>query len=211
MSDMLYIQTDKNSKVTSEHVCLQDIAKLTSSNPVILSRCKVMKVLTLPKKKYGRYTISAIELIEVVQRHLEKVDVAHVGEPDMILTYENPTKKNIVLSWIKTVLVCLVTFFGTMFSIMTFNTDVDIPGLFQNIYMNFTGTTSDGFTILEVTYSIGIGLGVIFFFNHFGKWKLTQDPTPMEVEMRVYEDEIDMTILEFDRRTQQGEKMYDVR
>ena len=58
----------------------------------------------------------------------------------------------------------------------------------------------DGFTVLEIGYSLGIGIGVIFFFNHFGRWKITQDPTPIEVEMRTYEDEVDNTILEMENR-----------
>lgn len=200
MSDTLYIQTDKNMKVTSEHIYLQDIAQLSSNNPSVLNRCKVLKVMTLPKGKYGRYTASAMDLINLVQQKEEKVDVTHVGEPEFIFTYENPAKKNQILSWIKTGFVCLVTFFGTMFSIMTFNNDVDIPNLFEKIYRQFTGEVSNGFTVLEITYSIGIGVGVVFFFNHFGHWKLTQDPTPMEVEMRTYEDEVDLTILELEKR-----------
>ena len=66
-----------------------------------------------------------------------------------------------------------------MFSIMTFNTDVDIPKLFERISSQFTSDPR-GLAILEVTYSVGIGIGVVFFFNHFGKWKITEDPTPME-------------------------------
>ena len=41
---------------------------------------------------------------------------------------------------------------------------------------------------------------VVFFFNHFGKWKITEDPTPMEVEMRAYEEQVDQTILEMENR-----------
>lgn len=46
---------------------------------------------------------------------------------------------------------------------MTFNNDVDLPALFQQIYTQITGQASTGFTILEISYSIGIGLGVLFF------------------------------------------------
>lgn len=200
MGDILYIQTDKNMKVTSEHVYLQDIAQLSSNNPSVLNRCRVLKVMTLPKGKYGRYTASAIDLIDLVQKKEEKVEVSHVGEPEFILTYENPTEKNVILSWIKTLFVCVITFVGTMFSIMTFNTDVDVTALFEGIYTQFTGQTSNGFTVLEISYSLGIGVGVVFFFNHFGKWKLSHDPTPMEVEMRTYEDDVDTTILELNNR-----------
>ena len=100
----------------------------------------------------------------------------------------------------------LIAFFGAAFAIMTFNNDVDIPKLFAELYEQFTGRPSNGFTILEVTYSIGIGLGVLIFFNHFMGKKLTADPTPMEVEMRAYEDQVDTTVLEASRRAPKGEK-----
>ena len=62
------------------------------------------------------------------------------------------------------------------------------------------GRSYTGVSILEISYSIGIGLGAVFFFNHFGRRKLTQDPTPMEVEMRTYEDSVDTTIIEQQER-----------
>ena len=64
----------------------------------------------------------------------------------------------------------------------------------------FTGKISGGFTVLEIMYSIGIGLGVVLFFNHFGRLKITDDPTPVEVQMRIYEDDVDTTVLEKERR-----------
>ena len=86
---------------------------------------------------------------------------------------------------------------------MTFNQDVDVSGLFQKLYTLVTGQPSNGFTILEITYSLGIGLGVLIFFNHFGKNKLSSDPTPMQVQMRLYEDDVNTTILEDVSRKQE--------
>ena len=79
---------------------------------------------------------------------------------------------------------------------MAFNNDIGIKNLFGQLYGMFTGRVSDGFTLLEISYSIGIGLGILFFFNHFGRMKLTDDPTPMQVQMRLYEDDINTTIIE---------------
>lgn len=204
MSDILYIQTEMNVEVHSEHVYLQDIAKLSCNNTNVLNRNKVRKILTIPDGKYGRYVVSAMDLIDEIQKKEQNVNVTHIGEPNFIITYETEKHKHKLYSWFKTFLICLVTFFGAAFAIMTFNIDVDASGLFFHIYKQFTGQVSDGNTILEMSYSIGIGLGVIFFFNHFGPRKLTQDPTPMEVEMRLYEDEVDTTIIEaFDRKEKQ--------
>ena len=200
MNDVLYIQTDKNVKVTKERIYLQDIGNLSCANPSVLNRCKVIPVRQLTRGKYGRYAGTVLELIRAVQRAEPNVEVIPVGQPEFIMTYTKPEKRETLQEWCKTAGICMIVFFGTMFSIMTFQTDVDVNGLFQKIYQQFTGRYSDGFTVLEITYSVGIGIGVILFFNHFGKWKLNQDPTPMEVEMRSYEDQVDMTVLEMQNR-----------
>ena len=102
--------------------------------------------------------------------------------------------------------VCLVSFFGAAFSIMTFNNDVDLGSLFDQFYTLVMGKSSDGFTILELSYSVGIGLGVLLFFNHFGHLKLSDDPTPMQVQMRTYEDDVNQTLIEQAERTENPEK-----
>ena len=54
---------------------------------------------------------------------------------------------------------------------------------------------------LVVLAIVGVILGVLFFFNHFGHRKLTADPTPMQIQMRLYEDNVNTTIIEeADRR-----------
>lgn len=196
MSNTLYFQTDKNVQVKNSHVYLQDIARLTSNDSAVLARNKVRRIMTLPENKPGRYVISVIDIIKQIQEQEQNVDVTHIGEPTVVITYEKENHKGPITAWLKTAVVCLITFFGAAFAIMTFNTDVDAPGLFTQIYYQFTGKVSNGYTILELMYSIGIGIGVIVYFNHLGKTKITQDPTPMEVEMRLYEEEIDKTIVE---------------
>ena len=48
----------------------------------------------------------------------------------------------------------------------------------------------------EYINCIGIIIGILTFFNHFGKKRLSVDPTPMEVEMRLYENDIQTTLVE---------------
>lgn len=200
----LYMQTDKNVKVTKEKILLGEIASLSCSDKNVLARCQARTVARLPKEKYGRYAMSAMDLVRAVEQAEENVEVTHIGEPEFVITYEDPKKKAPGKFLAKTILVSLVTFFGTAFSIMTFNTDVDIHGLFENLYRMFTGRASSGFTVLEITYSIGIGIGVVVFFNHFGRLKITDDPTPMEVQMRIYENDVDATVLEKERGKERG-------
>ena len=86
---------------------------------------------------------------------------------------------------------------------MTFNNDVSVTDVFSEIYRIIMGKESTGFTILEVSYSIGLALGIVGFFNHFAKFKINTDPTPLEVEMRLYEDNVSKTLIQNDGRKEQ--------
>ena len=130
--------------------------------------------------------------------------MCNLGESDFILTMEKTNKTSEAWSWCKTVLVSFLSFFGAAFSIMAFNNDIGITNLFGQLYRQFTGEASDGFTVLEVTYSLGVGIGILVYFNHFSRKKRTTDPSPLEVEMRTYEDEVDTTLIEAEGREMKG-------
>ena len=49
---------------------------------------------------------------------------------------------------------------------------------------------------LETLYCLGLAVGILVFFNHIGKKKITSDPTPIQVEMRKYEQDVDMAFIE---------------
>ncbi|MGI6070482.1 MAG: stage V sporulation protein AA [Blautia sp.] len=196
MSDTLYMQVDKNVEVHHPHVYLQDVVKLSCSNSKVLNRLRVMPVADLDPDKPGRYVMTVMDLIEAIQKKEENLDISPVGESDFVITYEKEKHMHKAWDWFKAVVLCVVSFFGTGFGIMTFNTDVSVKDLFSQLYELVTGNVSNGFTVLEITYSIGVGLGVLFFFNHFGKMKITTDPTPMQVKMRLYEDDVNTTITE---------------
>ena len=200
MSDTLYIQLDMNILIKHPHVYLQDIARLSCSNSKALNRLRVLPVANLNPDTPGRYTMSVMDLVDLIQKKEPDLDITPLGEPSFILTYRPPGKSHMVFDILKVVFISLASFFGAAFSIMTFNTDADVGTLFKQIYQQVTGNVSNGFTILEISYSIGLAAGVLFFFNHFGRKKFSADPTPMQVQMRQYEDNVNTTLLEKDNR-----------
>ena len=44
-------------------------------------------------------------------------------------------------------------------------------------------------------HSIGIPLGILGFYNHFSASKVKEDPTPIHIEMRNYEEEMNKAIV----------------
>ena len=171
MSDTLYLQLDQNIQINHPHIYLQDIAKLSCSNSKILNRLRVMPVINLDPNKPGRYVMSVMDLISEIKKKEPDLEINNIGEADFIITFKNKPGSGLVWQWCKIIFVGLAAFFGAGFSIMTFNNDV------------------------------GIGLGVLFFFNHFGHMKITDDPTPMQIQMRLYEENVNKTLIKDIDRT----------
>ena len=119
-----------------------------------------------------------------------------MGENDIVLECIKDKSEKQVFVLAKVIFVSLVCFFGTAFTIMAFHNDIDITGLFERIYKMFGIGYSGGAGALEIGYSIGLGAGIIVFYNHIGKRKITKDPTPLEVEMRIYEDDVNQTLID---------------
>lgn len=195
MSGILYIQTEKNVEVHSPRICLGDVAKLACSDPKVLERNRVRRIMTIPGNAQGRYVVSAVDMVRAIAREEKNLDVNHIGEANIIVTYRKSETGGRWKEYIKTMFVCILSFFGAAFSIMTFNNDVDIQTLFPKLYFQLTGIRPEGWTILEFFYSLGIGIGVIFFFNHFGHGRITRDPSPIEVQMRTYEEDVDKALI----------------
>ena len=73
--------------------------------------------------------------------------------------------------------------------------DVGINDVFTLIYSMVMNREPQGLNILEVSYTIGLAAGIIVFFNHVGGRRLTKDPTPIEVSIRNYEEEVDKALI----------------
>lgn len=199
--ETLYLKIDKNVQVHDTKVTVGDIAQVLCTDKATENLVKTVKVPTATNGKPGRHAMSVMEIIQLIQKEAVGLEVNNIGEADFIVTLEKEKQPGAWWSCAKTAFVTILAFFGAAFTIMTFNNDVDIPKLFTQIFLQFTGQESDGFTVLEISYSIGLGLGILLFFNHFAGKKFTSDPTPMEVEMRTYEDNVDNTLIERSRRS----------
>lgn len=202
--ETLYLKIDRNIRIHSTPVSLKDVATVLCREKTVENRAKTIKLPTSEIRGPGRYVFSVTDVIETVQQEMPGLEVCNLGESDFILTMEKTKKTSEAWSWCKTVLVSFLSFFGAAFSIMAFNNDIGITNLFGQLYRQFTGEASDGFTVLEVTYSLGVGIGILVYFNHFSRKKRTTDPSPLEVEMRTYEDEVDTTLIEAEGREMKG-------
>ena len=85
---------------------------------------------------------------------------------------------------------CILVFFGAAFTIMAFNNDISIQGVFDLFYMQMTGQKKPDVSEIEIAYSLGMTAGIIVFFNHIGKKRITNDMTPIEIEFDKHKKDI---------------------
>lgn len=199
-TNTVYLNLREITEVHKKDVQVKDVADVYCSDQNIQNKCSALKVKSIREDRKKRYVENALDVIRLLESADPSVQVNNVGKVEYIIDYQPPGPPHVILQWCKTIFVCLVCFFGASFAIMTFNNDVNVTDVFGKVYRLVMGQESDGFTILELTYSIGLAIGIIAFFNHFAKWKLNTDPTPLEVEMRLYEDNISKTLIQNDGR-----------
>ena len=202
--DVLYLLLEQNTEVDKRDVYLADVAQMECTNAEALNRLKTIKILKIPPVKKFRKVQNVVDIITEVQKLYPGMEVQNLGETDYIITYVKDGKNHPVLDAVKTAVICVIIFFGSAFSIMTFNNDVDVPGLFGQIYEQITGTASDGFRVLELSYCVGLSIGILVFFNHIMGKKITMDPTPIEVQMKIYEEDINTALIKESNRKGKG-------
>ena len=150
----------------------------TCRDKVILSKCRALKVKSIPEKEARRYVMSALEVVQKLESIDPSIEVNNLGESDFIIAYKPPKAPEMCWQWLKTFFVCLVSFFGAAFAIMTFNNDVNVGDVLSQVYFQVMGRQPDGFGLMEAGYSVGLAIGILVFFNHIAVKKLNTDPTP---------------------------------
>ncbi|MDE7206399.1 MAG: stage V sporulation protein AA [Lachnospiraceae bacterium] len=203
---VLYIMAKQNVATEKNDIELADVASVYCEDEVVRAKAEALKIHKFKKESSPRVVISIMKVIEEITKQNPGITVESIGETDIIIeksSFQKDTQnsKKSIGEWIKVLLVALICFFGSGFTIMAYHNDIGISDVFGRIYELVTGEVSDGCTVLEVAYSIGLTMGIIAFYNHVGGKRLSADPTPLEVEMRNYERDVNQAIVEISERT----------
>ncbi|MEK4059459.1 MULTISPECIES: stage V sporulation protein AA [Paenibacillus] len=186
----IYIQLKNRVTVPKgKGVTLRDIAYLITEPEW---REPLYSILLLkPAQSDGNLIL--IDLLTVIPHIHELIpgaDIQPIGEGRTIVQIEGPVearKPSVALF----VLVWLLLFFGSALTIMNFHADVSMQEVHVRIVEMLTGRRDDHPYVFQIAYSLGIGFGMVIFFNHLFKKKWNEEPTPLEVEMFLYQNNID--------------------
>lgn len=198
---VLYLNAKQNVVLTKSDVELCDVASVYCEDETVKAKVEALKIHRFRQDGQPRVVISILKIIEQITKLCPGISVESIGETDIIiqkasLEHDKPEQKHSLWAYVKIAIVALICFFGSAFTIMAFHNDVGLSDVLSQIYELVMGVESDGYTALEISYSIGLAVGIIVFYNHIGGKRLTSDPTPLEVEMRNYERDVNQAIVE---------------
>ena len=192
----VYLKCLRSAKVSAEDVFLKDVCSLRCEDVFVSAKLNSLKVWKFRKQEPKRHVISTLRLVELMEEACPQITVEVIGETDVLIEYVVNQSQPKLLTALKITLVCLVSFMGTAFTIMAYHNDVGINAIFTQAYVMLLDEKPVGINAMEVFYSLGVALGMLLFFNHAAGRTITEDPTPIQVAMRNYEQDVDHALME---------------
>ncbi len=201
-----------DAHIQNDHPVLHigDICQIYCQNKEVQDYVQWIPVTAVWPDANGRLVLSAMDIVETVLQAAAKrypklhLQCENLGEQQMIIERKMPAKEKWWLTGLKVAFTSLVVFVGAAFTIMTYNQDVDVTGVFALVYPMVLGREAEAPGVLEAAYAIGLAIGVLLFFNPFTASRQRKEPSPIEIEMEKYESDIQDTILKMNGRDGTG-------
>ncbi len=188
---MIYIQL-KNEivKTSKKEIYLYDICDILYNEGI-----QDFKIGDFDEGK-SFFALSAIKVIEILQKKYSNETFQIIGETIVCVEYIKPIKPNKFIERVKVFFIGSIIFAGASTALMAFQIESNIDELVFK-YAEVFGVSEDVSKLaFSIPYPIGIALGIIVFFNHFGNKKLNEDPTPIEIEMDEFDEKVKVNIVD---------------
>lgn len=195
----LYIALEQSTLVNSRKVHIGDISTIFCTNKDISFKVSNTEILVFSNTEQDQMVVTIMKLIELISIQFKNISIESIGSSETIVYYRNLKPMSRLSGKLKAILLMVLAFLGTAYSIMSYNGDVGAIDLLNNLYELFTGVSaqppSTGPAMGIIAYSVGLCIGMIIFFNHGINKKNTDDPTPLQVQMRLYEQDVNKCVI----------------
>lgn len=190
----IYIKPKKKASLLNrQEILIGDVADVIAKGDEAKKICQI-KLRSLDKGE-SNYVVSVTDIIKKIASAYPAATINNVGQSDTWVHAVWRKRGGPPLLWLRVAAISLILFFGAATAIMSFHTDGQIPQIFEHWHEIIFGTTRENPPIIAIPYAIGLAAGIIFFYNHFFGKKITDEPTPIEVEMETYEKEVTETVV----------------
>ncbi|MGM0880528.1 MAG: stage V sporulation protein AA [Bacillota bacterium] len=190
---VLYLRLKKRIYIKPNHrVTLGQASRLLGANDLLEKQLKELILYEHKKSDGNRFVIDLLQIVKTIREREPELTVEAYGDPQvLVMVSEKPVKPRIpvlILAW-------LLLFFGAGLAIMNFHTDVSMKEVHIRIVELITGKRTDHPLWFQIPYSLGIGLGMVLFFNHLFRKRFNEEPNPLEVELYMYQENVNAYVI----------------
>lgn len=190
---LLYLRLKKRIYTRPEQrVTLGQAARLLAADAETEQTLKQLVLYEHRKADGNRVVIDLLQIVKAIREASPGLSVEAYGDPQvLVMVAEKPVKPRIfmlVLSW-------LLLFFGAGLAIMNFHTDVSMKEVHTRIVELISGKQVEHPLWFQIPYSLGIGLGMVLFFNHLFRKRFNEEPNPLEVELYMYQENVNAYVI----------------
>ncbi|WP_211745089.1 stage V sporulation protein AA [Paenibacillus sp. Marseille-Q4541] len=167
---------------------IKHVSNILSDPPEYENKIRETVLMQTEKSDGTLLLVDVLPLIARIKQVVPGAQVETLGSSHTLvelLPHERPPSKSLFI------LVWLLLFFGSALTIMNFHADVNMKEVHIRVVEMLTGYRDENPYMFQIAYSIGIGFGMAVFFNHLFKKKWNDEPTPLEVEMYLYQQNVD--------------------
>ncbi|WP_270171695.1 stage V sporulation protein AA [Paenibacillus sp. SYP-B4298] len=191
-SSTLYLRLRKRITIRpGEAVTLGQAARLLLHTPLAQTLGKLELYRHRPEDG-NRYVIDILHIIQTIREAYPELMIEPYGDPQVLVMIspkpQKPRKVVLIFAW-------LLLFFGAGLAIMNFHADVSMKEVHQRISELVTGKRQEHPLWFQIPYSLGIGLGMVLFFNHLFRKRLNDEPNPLELEMYMYQENVNTYVI----------------
>ncbi|KGP93192.1 stage V sporulation protein AA [Pontibacillus chungwhensis BH030062] len=206
MSEIVYIRMrQKINGYRHQVIYLSDIA-LISANKRLTEKLNRVVIHTVSKQDKNIVIIDVFRVIYQLSQTFKDAEFQPLGPNQTIVMIPSKKKKPALLY---VVLIWLLLFIGAGMAIMNFHFDVSMEEVHQHLHFLLTGDKVKHPLWLQIPYSVGLGVGMILFFNHLFKKRINEEPSPLEIEMHKYQQDLDQYVAYHENQINQDYKNHD--
>jgi stage V sporulation protein AA len=181
----LYLRFRKGVSVEKgQPILLRHIVDLLS-DPEIEQKLDSLIIKNPVPEDGNLILIDMLMVIYNIRQIYPFIHIENFGDPHVLVEIKSERAQP---HFIILALVWLLLFVGSGLTILNFHADVSMLQVHRRIYQLLTGKSVVHPYFLQIPYSIGIGMGMVLFFNHIFKKKFSEEPSPLEVEMFLYQE-----------------------
>lgn len=186
MDETIYISLKRHIRLDQRCISFFDVADV-QANEYVLPVLEKVVVKKVPPLAGNIVVVTILEVIDAMKEVLPDAKAVIAGDTETVVSLQSAEVPSPL--W-KVIFVWILLFTGAALTIMNFHEDVSMQKVHIMLYEIITGEKVEKPLMLQIPYSIGLGLGMILFFNRLWQKRLNEEPGPLDLEMFKYEEDI---------------------